>query len=285
MESNGESVTFAEAEMIMNLARFTDEQQHLGIDVGDWICRMTAAEESSGLPHRFSLDDIDEQSRVLSSTQKSFQQSVPKHYTFPIPPPYFVARRNSEEIPDLLTALESDSITLKAFALWDVRELAIKSGHPRNWNAVKDACMKVLTSITNQVGLETSQIHRETYETLMPDDDGNKRGGKRGATILLAGQLYKDMSLRRRVMNSDASERPPEKTTIFDALADRYIRHYKQVTDEVLLSNLVVINALDATVSSTVSRISSKFGAALRDIGLTLSEYDVLETVAGPTGP
>lgn len=39
---------------------------------------MTAAEESSGLPHRFSLDDIDEQSRVLSSTQKSFQQSVPK---------------------------------------------------------------------------------------------------------------------------------------------------------------------------------------------------------------
>lgn len=39
MESNGESVTFAETEMIMNLARFTDEQQHLGIDVGDWICR------------------------------------------------------------------------------------------------------------------------------------------------------------------------------------------------------------------------------------------------------
>ena len=43
--------------------------------------------------------------------------------------------------------------------------------------------MKVLTSVTNQVGLETSQIHRETYETLVctlsllvfPKEEG--RGG------------------------------------------------------------------------------------------------------------
>lgn len=287
---------------------------------------------------------------------------VLQRYTFQLPTPYPVIRSNSQEAPDLIVALESSSTMLKAFALWDLRDLAIKNlsrraaiyslshpgGHPRNWNAVKDVCMRIIDSVKNQVEHETRQIQQETYATLqLSADDRSRTNIKGGPTILMANQLYKDKNLRRRILNSDSRDRFPESCSMVDSWVrmlnkwsnttntshfifssyegnlavlcieslgmliwhsyeedsygvvqkdlrsimslllqlivglDRYIRHNKQTTNEGILSNLGLINALDSTVGSTINRISSRFGSALNSIGLTSLELDILEMVTG----
>uniref|UniRef100_A0A0N5AGD6 Nucleoporin Ndc1 n=1 Tax=Syphacia muris TaxID=451379 RepID=A0A0N5AGD6_9BILA len=272
---------------------------------------------------------------------------VLQRYTFELPELYLGIINPLKNAPNLITALESNSITLKAFALWDLRDLAIKSGHPRNWDAVREVCVGVLQHVKSQLDQATSQIQRESYASLVLNEDQNKSSVQTGPTILLANQLYKDKNLRKRVLKSDISDVHSENSSLIDTwiallnkwsysaanshiifssyeanLAilcieslgmliwhsydedgygvvqkdlgslislllqlvvglDRYIRHNKQVRNEIVLSNLAVVNGLDSSVYSTINRIACKFGTALSAIGLTPLELDMLDTLTG----
>uniref|UniRef100_F1KUE6 Nucleoporin ndc-1 n=1 Tax=Ascaris suum TaxID=6253 RepID=F1KUE6_ASCSU len=146
-------------------------------------------------------------------SMKSLKACVLQHYSFALPPAHVIVEPTPEELRTLPNALESSCINLKAFAFWDLRKLSTSNyqrrmilfslsqpgGHPRNWNAISVACMKVLEQIKRNVDEENARIRRENFVNLSRISNGsvNKTGGP---TMLLPNRLRRDQDLCRRIL-------------------------------------------------------------------------------------
>uniref|UniRef100_A0A914ZQL9 Nucleoporin NDC1 n=1 Tax=Parascaris univalens TaxID=6257 RepID=A0A914ZQL9_PARUN len=154
---------------------------------------------------------------------KSLKACVLQHYSFALPPPHVIVEPTPEELRTLPNALESSCINLKAFAFWDLRKLSASNyqrrmvlfslsqpgGHPRNWNAVSVACMKVLERIKRIVDEENARIRLENFVSLNRISNGtvSKIGGP---TMLLPNRLRRDQDLCRRILK----DQPVDNTTM-----------------------------------------------------------------------
>ncbi|MFH4980502.1 hypothetical protein AB6A40_007211 [Gnathostoma spinigerum] len=154
--------------------------------------------------------------RVAVGFSKAF---ILQAYNFRMPPPYTVLEPTGEQLRTLMNALDSTNVPLKAFAFWDLRRIAVSpsparrlaifslsqpGGHPRNWNAIRCACLDAIEHVRLRVSEENQRILRKNYVSKRNGHIGGTRSKELmdRAFVLPPAFVQKDQMLRKRVLSN-----------------------------------------------------------------------------------
>ncbi|KAK0411796.1 hypothetical protein QR680_005852 [Steinernema hermaphroditum] len=113
---------------------------------------------------------------------------------FTMPLTYALKEPSDEDKRNIVHGLHSDDLPVQVFAFWDLKKLSFgdslrrldiyslsqPGGHPRNWNAVKDACLKAVNSVTKKIEEENNYLRirdiQELAEHVILDSNAVKDG-------------------------------------------------------------------------------------------------------------
>uniref|UniRef100_A0A1I7YJ17 Nucleoporin n=1 Tax=Steinernema glaseri TaxID=37863 RepID=A0A1I7YJ17_9BILA len=99
---------------------------------------------------------------------------------FTMPLTYAMKEPSDEDKRNILHGLQSEDMLIQVLAFWDLKKLSVSDsvrrlsiyslsqpgGHPRNWNAVKEACLKTVASVAKKIDEENSYLRVKDIQQL-----------------------------------------------------------------------------------------------------------------------
>ncbi|KAH7729887.1 CRE-NPP-22 protein [Aphelenchoides avenae] len=211
-----------------------------------------------------------------------------------MPSVYFAVEGSASNPKTLVNALRSDDHFLTLFAFRDLRvavsasaldrsdvyALSQPGGHPRNWSAVRDACLTAIRRLQEQLEGEAEKARAGTYRILekrvthSPSDLDETR-----ATLLLPPSLqprnYVVPQLRPAVPLWQRVPLPPALVTAIEWVQKTFFAQPPSIATHTFCLVKNAVNALTVLVAHSITE--DQFGVVLKDVSAVISALLQLE--------